>query len=448
MSVTPPDHSQRVMRSYMVGVYLAVNSIRDAYLLVEGPDCAHMKTQFVQGNHDWLSTLTSVSGYHRVANTALHPVHMARSREDDVRRLLARLASHPGTGGVLLTSMPMAFVTGADYQRLCREAAETTGKTVVHVPGKSLSGDWLDGYAESLLALARQLPLEGRRDRPPDPREVAVVGYLFDRNEADHRANVRHLREMLAALGLETVSIWLEGQSFADLGAAARAGTILSFPYGRRAAEALARRTGARVVECELPFGLDATERLVTRLGEALGVEEAARRLVERELAEVIPALEWVIPFVFQGRSLGFIGDPHMVFGVKESAALVGARLAFAVITDPPAHCCDLGAQLGPEVRLLVWPKQTTLRRFLQDVIEEESVDILVTNQHGVGMGDVAWVELGFPSLYTHALYDRPFLGFRGALAFFDTLANAVRRFEVGQALTSRGPAKRSGHER
>jgi nitrogenase molybdenum-iron protein alpha/beta subunit len=429
-------------------VYLAVNSIRDAYLLVEGPDCAHMKTQFVQGNHDWLSTLTSVSGYHRVANTALHPVQMARSREDDVRRLLARLAGHPATGGVLLTSMPMAFVTGADYERLCREAAETTGKTVVHVPGKSLSGDWLDGYAESLLALARQLPLDGRPEGPLDPRAVAVVGYLHDRNEADHTANVRHLREMLSALGLETVSIWLEGQRFADLGAAVRAGTILSFPYGRRAARALAGRTGARVVECELPLGLDASERLVTRLGEAFGVEEAARRLVERELAEVVPALEWVIPFVFRGRSLGYIGDPHMARGVQESAALLGARLTFAVITDPPAHCRDLGATLGPGVRLLVWPKQATLQRFLQDVMQKEPVDLLVTNQHGVGMGDVAWVELGFPSLYTHALYDRPFLGFRGALAFYDTLANAVRRFEVGHALASRGPARPAGHER
>jgi nitrogenase molybdenum-iron protein alpha/beta subunit len=448
MSVAPPDHSQRVMRSYMVGVYLAVNAVRDAYLLVEGPDCAHMKTQFVQGNHDWLSTLTSVSGYHRVANTALHPVHMARSREDDLRRLLSRLAGHPATGGVLLTSMPMAFVTGADYQRLCREAAETTGKAVVHIPGKSLSGDWLDGYAESLLALAQQLPLDCAPGRPADPRKVAVVGYLFDRNEGDHRANVRDLREILAALGLETVSVWLEGQSFADLGAVARAGTILSFPYGRRAARALARRTGARVIECELPFGLDATERLVTQLGEALGVEEAARRLIDRELAEVIPALEWVIPFVFQGRSLGFIGDPYMACGAKESAALLGARLAFAVITDPPAHCRDLGARLGPEVRLLIWPKHTNLRRFLEEVIEKESVDLLVTNQHGVGMGDVAWVELGFPSVYSHALYDRPFLGFRGALAFFDTLANAARRFEVDQALASRGHGKGSGHTR
>ena len=59
------EFSPRLAYSYMVGVYLAVNAIRDARLVVEGPDCTYMKAQYVQGNHDVLSTLTSVSGYHR-----------------------------------------------------------------------------------------------------------------------------------------------------------------------------------------------------------------------------------------------------------------------------------------------------------------------------------------------------------------------------------------------
>ncbi len=126
-----PDFSQRITYTYLIGVYLATNAIRDAYTLVDGPDCVHMKSQFIQGNHDWLSTLVSVSGHHRVANTALHPVQMAKGREDALRTTLKRMASHPYAGGVLVTSMPMAAVTAVDYERLCREVSRETGRPAI-----------------------------------------------------------------------------------------------------------------------------------------------------------------------------------------------------------------------------------------------------------------------------------------------------------------------------
>lgn len=426
------DYSARVMHTYLVGVFLAVNAIRDAYLVVEGPDCVHMKTQFVQGSHDWLSTLTSVSGFHRVTNTALHPVQMVRSREAGLQQVLRKLAAHDKTAGVLLSSMPMAFITGADYDRVCKDTADETGKTVVHVPGKSLSGDWLDGYAEALLSLARRIPLPNHG--PLDPSNVAIVGYLFDRNEADHVANVRHLRDLLSRVGLQCVSVWLEGQGFGQLAEVARAGTILSFPYARKAARMIASRTGARVIECELPFGLDASERWLEGIGRELGVERRAREVIDEELARVVPSLEWVIPFQFQGRRVAYVGDPHMALGMKEIAAMLGAELRAAVVTNPASHCAGLEDRLRP-ARLQVWPKQNAFRAFLQEAIESERVTLLVTNHHGASFGNVAWVEVGFPTMYRHALYDRPFLGFQGLLSFVDLLANAARTHDVYRAL-------------
>ena len=423
-----PDYSQRATATYMVGTYLAANAIEDAYLLVEGPDCAHMKTQYVQGNHDWLSTLTSVSGHHRVANTALHPAHMTRSREGSVRDALTRLASNPATGGVLLTSMPMAFVTGADYEALCREVGEATGKTPVHVPGKSLSGDWLDGYAETLLALARQVDLGGGT---PDARKVAIVGHLFDRNEEDQRGNVRELRRLLSGLGLEVVSVWLEGQRFADLGAARDAGLVLSFPYARRAARIVARRTGARLVECALPFGLPATEAWLRQVGEAIGEPAAAEALVERELSEVVPRFEWVVPFRLQGRRFGYVGDPHLLQGFLDTTALVGASASFVVCPDHARAEYGVRQRVPADVPVLQFPRMSTLRRFLVSNAAERGIDLLVSNNTGLSFLDTAFVEFGYPSFHTHCLYDRPFLGVRGAAAFLDTLANALAQHEL-----------------
>lgn len=429
---TPPDYSQRAAITYMVGVYLATNGLSDAYLLVEGPDCAHMKTQYVQGNHDWLSTLTSVSGHHRVANTALHPAHMTRSREGSVRDTLTRLAAHPATGGVLLTSMPMAFVTGADYEALCREVGEATGKTPVHVPGKSLSGDWLDGYAETLLALARAVDLTGGA---PTPGRVAIVGNLFDRNEEDHRGNVRELRRLLEGLGLELVSVWLEGQRFADLGAIRDAGTLLSFPYGRRAARILARRTGARLIECALPFGLGATEAWLRQVAQAAGSEGAAEALIERELAEIVPRFEWVVPFRFQGRRFGYVGDPHLLPGFLDTTALLGATPAFVACPDHARAEYRVRDVVPADVPLLQFPRMSTLRRFVVEHGAPRGLDLLVSNNLGLSFLDVAVCEFGYPSFHTHHLYDRPFLGFRGAAAFIDTLANTMSQYELTKRL-------------
>ncbi len=425
------DYTQRIMHTFMVGVYVATNAIQDVYTLVEGPDCAHMKTQYVQGNHDWLSTLTSVSGHHRIANTALHPVQMTKSREQAIESTLMRIASHPTVGGVMMTSMPMAVITGADYERLCRSIQAATGRTVIHVPGKSLSGDWLDGYAEVLISLARQLDLSGGEKAP---RKVGIVGHMFDRNEGDQRANVRELRRILGALDLEPVSIWLEGQRFEQLSDIRDAGTILSFPYGRKAAQWLTRRTGARLVECELPFGLGATERWVRQLGREFDREAAAEALIDRELRAIVPPLEFMLPFVFQNRKAGYVGDPHLARGIAETAEMLGMQLDFAIITDPKHHLAGLERVLDTDTKLLVYPRLKPFLDLMRSRINDHRVGLLVTNSPGMGMvhnEELAIVEFGFPSFHTHSLGDRPFLGFAGVLPFIDSLANALRMGEV-----------------
>jgi nitrogenase molybdenum-iron protein alpha/beta subunit len=426
------DFSMRVTYPYLLGVYLGVNALRDAFLVVEGPDCSYMKAQYIQGNHDWLSTLTSVSGYHRIANTALHPSMMTASREEPVRELLRRVASQPATGGTLLTTMPMAAITGADYDRLCREVARETRTDVVHVPGRSLSGDWLDGYDRTLLALARQLDLPRGK---PRARRVAVVGYLHDRNEDDHAANLRVLHEMCEALGLELTSVWLSGGRVRELRAVADAATILALPYGRAAARQLARRTGAAVVDLPLPFGLRASEEWLRVLGDRFGVAERARAYVERQLAGIAPRLEWLVPFLFQNRTVGYVGDPHLLPGFREIVELLGARLRFAVLTNRPAHAAAAQPALDG-VASLAWPKLKAYLRFLCRQLLDGELHLLVANNYGmsVPLPDAAVVEFGFPSVYSHALYDRPFLGFPGFLAFVDTLANALRQNDLSRA--------------
>jgi len=425
------DFSMRASYSYLLGVYLGINAIQDAYLLVEGPDCAHMKTQYIQGNHDWLSTLTSVSGFHRIANTALHPSKMTESREAPLQEMMQRIASNDAVQALLLTSMPMASVTGVDYERLCREVAEATGKDVAQVPGLSLAGDWLDGYAQTLKTLAKNMNL-GQGE--PRAENVAVVGYLYDRNEEDHAANLRVLDQMCSALGLKLVSVWLSGQRWADLQKIRDAGTILSLPYGRAAAKAVARRSGAEIIELPLPFGLEASQLWMQTLGERFGAGEQARAYIDRHMAGIAPRLEWVIPFSFQNMSAGYVGDPHLLPGLRDIIELLGGRLRFAVVTNQPKNARE-ALPRAEGVELLVYPKQREFFRFLFKNALEYDLDLLVTNNYSAGfpLPGTAVVEFGFPSIFSHALFERPFLGYPGFMAFTDTLTNALRQAELAR---------------
>jgi nitrogenase molybdenum-iron protein alpha/beta subunit len=342
----------------------------------------------------------------------------------------------------MLTTMPMAAITAADYERLTREASDCCKKPVFHVPGKSLSGDWLDGYAEVLHSLAAQMDLGGGS---PKAENVAIIGNLFDRNEADCTANVEELRRMVEALDLRLVSTWLSGGDFETLRAVRDAGTILSLPYGRKAAKRLAKRTGARLIELPLPFGLGDTEAFVETLAICFGREGLGRGFIDKELGRVIPRLEWVIPFVMQGRRFGYIGDPNLVRGIAEMAETVGAKLKFAVITNRP-ESANAASIDNTKYDTLIYPKMKSLVRYMLKATKEEAFDLLITNNMGILSHKGAILEFGFPSSFRHALFERPFLGFNGALAFIDSAANALRMQEAEVARQHLASSFQGGH--
>ena len=169
----------------------------------------------------------------------------------------------------------MCAIVGTDYERILREALEGSSIPSFIMPRRSaVSGDWLDGYAAVMEAMATGMDLD---DAKPEPKTAALVGYMMDRNEGDHLGNLREMERIFIALGLGLTTIWLSGRPYADLRDVRRAGKIVSLPYGRRAGKILSRRLGVPVVEAGLPFGLEATRRFVELLGREFGCEAAAR---------------------------------------------------------------------------------------------------------------------------------------------------------------------------
>jgi hypothetical protein len=405
---------------YLHGVYLAVNAVPDLHLIVDAPQCAFSKAEQIFGTHDLMSTLVDTSSRHRIAHTRLHVDNIIEANKEGFVSLLRRMVAAPWVKAILYTSFPMASLIGSPYPNWCAEVPGIEGKLVAEVPGRSLEADWLAGYRDTLRVLAEVIPLP---PAAPDPSMVAVVGYFMDRNEEDHHGNLRELRRLLAGLSLDLCSVWLGGEPIEQLARVAEAGVILAFPHGRAAAAALARRTGARVIECELPFGVDATCRWLQQVGEATGHAVEAEQVIDRGLAECVPKLKWIIPKRLVSTSWGFAGDPVLIPGLCEIAAYVGARLGVLLAWTIEAPKWDRPVELPVPCR------HNLFRGQLIDGYRQELAGLdLMIGTDAVGQdglpGACRLLEFGFSSRHHHALYDAPFLGFAGLRCFLTRIAN------------------------
>lgn len=404
----------------LLGVYLAVNAVADAHILVDGPDCALYKAHFIHGRHDWSSTLLDVGGRHRVAFTNVCSRGVVLQHDETIGRHVRELAARPEAGLLLVTALPMCSITGVDYGRVLR-GLEGLKKPAVDIPPSSLIGDWLDGYGQTLHAAAKALDWGCGELRPGT---VAVVGCMMDRNEGDHRGNIQELRRLLAGLSLELVSVWPGGESFAAMSAAREASLIISLPYGRRAASYIAERTGARLVEAPAPFGLAKTESFLSAAAQAAGRTAAAEAFHAAETRRVVSRLKWVLPYLFLNKRVAFIGDPYLLDGFLDIAEDAGLNVRGAIATGSRRH----GPQ-RPGASVLFEPAERgdQVRKVLGD-----DLDLLVSchrdeRREDAGRG-VPVMEFGFPSYKHHVFADQPFLGYNGILAFLERMAACLQQ--------------------
>ncbi|KAF0127702.1 MAG: hypothetical protein FD189_248 [Elusimicrobia bacterium] len=405
---------------YQLGVYLAVNAVRDVCLVVDGLNCVLPKADLLAGNHDLNSTLLSPLGRHRVVCTMTGPLPQQANPEQKLSRLLESAAGSGEYGAVLVTGLPFMNLAGMDYDGVA--AGVKARVPVAAVPALSLEGDWLDGYDRALEALVGAL---SARRSARKKRSVAVVGYMHDRGEADHRANLAELRRILRLAGLEPACILPDGGSFADWRRALSAGLVVSLPYGRRAAARLAALTGARLVETGLPAGLEGTTAWLAALRRAAGLAGLPPevRAAEREAALALSRAADAL--VHSG--LIYAGDPYLLRAVGGFAGELGMRVQAAFLN---CRSRRLPAGAAPPLTLFS-PPAASARAAAAALKGYDRPALAVCDSFALSEGfaaGAAEVEFGFPSYTRHCLYDEPFLGYAGAVALGGRLLNASLR--------------------
>lgn len=334
---------------------------------------------------------------------------------------------------VAVVSGGLAEVKGDDVDASVARLRDQLSCEVLAVHAPDYKGGFEEGFAaavEALVGLAPRNDSAADDSANVDPRQVTVLaGSHLSPGDA------LELRSIVEAYGLFPVMVpdigALDGGRAAfsplaeggtavpDLLSLARsAHTLVIGPSLEPAARVLARRHGTPYTVLDASTGLYATDRLTATLALLTGAPMPPR--LERERRTLQDALR----------------DVHV--------DLASARIALAL---EPDHALSMAAalrELAIEPVVAVVPTETTAVRRLAagDVVvgdlgslPDRGLDLIISNSHSrrrAALSGTPLLETGFPVFARYGASRVTHLGYRGATALVDSIANLLASHEAG----------------
>ena len=374
---------------------------------MDAPHCCFKKVEFIDRNHDLFCTLYKDDTCHRITTSGLNFKIAMNDRSVDIEKKLTTFAAHPDAKLILLASMPIASITGVQYDQIIRHAHKRIKKDIFEIPAQSLLKYYLTGYEDVLSAIAKKIPVDLKNKKK---KTAALIGYFMDRNEGDHVANVELFRDIFRKLGYQLSSVWLEGGTYQQLKKVDQADMIFSLPYGRNAASILARRTRTRHIPLEIPFGIEGASRCIRAIGAAVGEKERAEKIIAAELKKVIPIMQRIAPLFILGRSFTLCCDTFFAGPLSSALEEFGGVIRHIV-------------HFGRDDRAFPDLKPGALGKITAD-------DIVIGNSYALeiepALHNSIYVQFGFPSPGNHYLVREPTLGYHGFIHSINKVLNKM----------------------
>lgn len=438
----------------ITGVSLGVHAIPDAFLLMHtGVGCKYKAASQI-ATHDWQVHPNRREGWTEVGDRAL------------IRGSSGRIGPYARVWGERRQPAFMAMVTasflqmtGEDFAGAVEKAAEGLDFPLVLIPAGGFEGDLYEGYARLLLEVVKQVRFEPGADREA---EVGVMGYFFDRYEADHTGNLQQIRFLLSGIGLKLGPVLLSGRPFGELLRVGRSKMLLQMPYARPVEPELRQICGPGLEPVDLPVGLRGTARWVHQVARAAGVgRERVEEFVQSQLSYARGQLSKLADRVRGLRAAVFADTPlaaglcsllddmgvkPVLVGLRDSS--LGGRGAFLQVLGRD------GVQLPEEAEILENPALKTVKERLVDWAIERRLQCVFGSSVELNLFS-AWapeeimrfmdrpggaaggpglfaLEIGFPSTGYHVTHAEPFMGFGGAVALAQRILQAGQRHALG----------------
>ncbi len=348
--------------------------------------------------------------------------------ESAARRVLA--ACPPSC--FFLAELSRVTLAGEDLASVAADLERQVGVPCVALSSRSLTRDHEAAFRAAIEGLADSLP-DAAFEGGPVPGTAAVIGYLYERNEPDQSANVACIEGLMRDLGLTPLPTWLSHATLSDLARAARACLLVALPSGREAARRIAARSGAAVVEVEMPVGVAGTQAFLRRVAEAAGSGVDPDTLVQEALRQAGPVIERAVLRRLVGRRVALAALPEWLPGLARMMAEdLGLEVALRLRRGRPSDPDDPHSPASQDPDRDHDPSVLTWNRGLLAALHDGGLDVIVGSswERNAIQGDatrVPFVEFGYPCFAWHDLTGRPAVGVQGVVTWAERLVNAIR---------------------
>lgn len=436
------------------GTYLATHAIADGLCMCHASVGCKVKTELHLCDHDGIADAHNRRRYSQFIDEDLISGSTAQL-EDEIRAWQGRQRS----GVVVIDGSTPISLQAQDMRPVIKRMEEQTGADVVYVNARNYDDDLWGGYGETIGALLKRQPWPEDKDAVHGD-EVSIIGYPFDRYEADHQGNVTELRRLLWALGLKARSVLFAGEDYATLQQVVHARSHLLLPWAHSQAKVL-RKLKRDHLRCGLPMGLSGTRLWLEQVGGHVGVDpDRIHKVIEHETARVKPMMELARRKLHGRRFAVFAEAPR-------AAGLVGTLMEVGMVpvTIGVLHF-NLGGRAAVEKMVGQWFERPLpdFVQWLEDPTPAE-VSALVRREDREGRGErrerdprdgvsfsdaqvaigttierelladaqVPWLEHGFPSEGRHYLFPAPWLGYNGTLRLLEQVMMALEQSGSGR---------------
>lgn len=397
--------------TYETGVFLALNALENALLVMNAPRCPFVRGLKVFLHNDLNSTVYRSTGRHRLITSEWMGYEDVVGDEGPFQAMLTGLVSQVEHSWVLTFQNISSFVSGFDLTGLSAQAGQSGKSVVLPLDGPRLDLDFLDGYDQVLgKVMSRLLASPGRET------ELLLAGHGFWRNEADEVANVNEMRRLLAELGVADPIILLSGGRLDTDPISPK--HVALMPHGGQRSKAALADANLDHSDLEIPLGIKGTTGWIRAMGSLLGMVESADDLIERELSELIPHIQSAVTEHLLGRKAAVVGDLHLGGALVSFLRELGLKVeGFFCLSNHEPEIADC--------TILQNPSAEDFTGFLQS----RPVDLVIGSgvfKYLNGPKNTPYLEIGFPSYFNHVLHPRPYLGFRGARCLIESIFNAL----------------------
>ncbi|MBW1811308.1 MAG: hypothetical protein JRJ87_24180 [Deltaproteobacteria bacterium] len=438
----------------MSGVSLAVHAVPDAFLLMHtGVGCKYKAASQI-ANHDWQVHPNRREGWTEVGDRAL-----IKGSAERIGPYMRTWSQRRDPAFIAMVTATFLQMTGEDFKAAAQKAADYLECPCAVIATEGFRGDLFEGYAQLLLELIRQVDWD---KKPSRPKEVGLLGYFFDRYEADHIGNLQQIRFLLNGIGLNLGPSMLSGRPYDELMQIRRCGLLLGTPYLRPIRADVDKICSRPLHSVDLPLGLRGTARWVRQVAKAAKVSlERADKFISGQVSYAKSRLSRLSEEHMRGLEVAVFAETPYAAGVCSmlielnlQPILIGLRdSSLGGVEEFQRILKADGVELPDKAEVLVQPSLRLIRSKFIELLKQHrltgifgtsaelnllstisSADLLEPESMfppSQAEGRVFGVEIGFPSTSHHAFHAEPLMGFGGAVVFAQRIMQQATHYSL-----------------